>query len=364
MKTNVLVLGKSGSGKSSFLNFLWGEAVAHVDAGRPVTPKKVDGTIGIYASPPIARDGLDVVIHDSWGMEADKAEEWARLLTEESDKREQSDRIDDWFHTVIYCISAKGARVEDFEVESILHPLVDRGHRVAFVLTKCDIASREEIDGVRAVIESEIPNHGGIVEIGSRSQVLRGGRQTEAFGRESAFALIDRNFTENLHGKVRSQLIRRARNECAEWKREALAHYEETAGLFSRYATVLAEVNAQAQHRFEKMIYGLQAWHAQKNGEAKSMLSRFQLAMLDHDSHQQHFIGDKRGLLRGTEFEWDGAEVFTNVVMYLIPVVNLAYIVVGKDMHKDQLATKLDEVIHKLVERMTDPETSGAAVAA
>lgn len=361
MRTNVLVLGKSGSGKSSFLNFLWGEAIAKADAGRPVTPKEADGRVGIYASPPITRGSLEVVIHDSWGMEADRAEEWNRLLTEASEKHEASDRIEDWFHTILYCISAKGARIEDFEVRSIIQPMIDRGHGVAFVLTKCDVASRAEIEGVRAVIEAEVPGHGGIVEVGSRSQVLRGGRQTDAFGREDAFALIDRNFNENLHRKVRSQLIRRARKESEAWKRKALAHFEERAGFFSRYKTVFDEVNAQAQNQFEAMIVRLEAWYAQRSREAESMISSFQSEMLEGHGSRQHPIGDKHELLRRNEFEWEGADLFTNAVMYLIPVVNLAYVVVGKDMHKDQLATKLDGVISKLLGRLSSWERNELA---
>lgn len=294
-------------------------------------------------------------------MEADRAEEWTRLLLEESEKREQSDRIDDWFHTIIYCVSAKGARIEDFEIESIVRPLVERGHCVAFVLTKCDIASREEIDGIRAVIDRDVAGHGGIVEVGSVSQILRGNRQTAAFGRESAFALIGENFAENLQRKVRSQLLRRAKRECEKWKREALAHFVEEAGIFTPYKTALDKVNLRAQHRFEKLINDLDAWYSQRNREARLMLSRFQAGMLEIDPKREHPVSGRRDLLGRDEFAWGGADVFTNIVMNMIPGVNVLYAVVGKDMHKDLLAEKLDGVVFKLLERLSSWQSECSA---
>ena len=37
IKTNILIAGKSGVGKSSLLNYIFGEEVAETGAGKPVT---------------------------------------------------------------------------------------------------------------------------------------------------------------------------------------------------------------------------------------------------------------------------------------------------------------------------------------
>src|SRR5690349_20592367 len=108
MNINVLILGKSGAGKSTLLNYLWGEKVAEADIGKPVTPKEADGSVGLYRYPPALLNGHNLTIFDSWGMEADKADEWLKTLMPEMKKRESSPDVEDWFHAVIYCVAASG----------------------------------------------------------------------------------------------------------------------------------------------------------------------------------------------------------------------------------------------------------------
>jgi septin family protein len=125
LRTNILVLGKSGAGKSSLLNYIWGDVVAKTGAGRPVTERSTGDETGIYKSEPIRVNAeLELVIYDSWGMEANKADKWNEIIRYESAQREKSSYIQDWFHAVIYCVSAKGARIEEFEIKNVVQPLI------------------------------------------------------------------------------------------------------------------------------------------------------------------------------------------------------------------------------------------------
>ena len=67
--TNVLIMGKTGVGKSSFINYLYPNAKREIGAGRQVTSK------GIHQSTLELDNGLTVNLYDTWGLEADKAEE-------------------------------------------------------------------------------------------------------------------------------------------------------------------------------------------------------------------------------------------------------------------------------------------------
>ena len=99
LNTSVLVIGKSGAGKSSLLNYMFGENVEKTGVGRPVTEK------GIYPHEYKHRDNFNINIYDTWGLEADKAEEWLNLIKSEVEKHDKQS-ISEWFNTIIFCFKA------------------------------------------------------------------------------------------------------------------------------------------------------------------------------------------------------------------------------------------------------------------
>lgn len=191
--TNILILGKTGVGKSSLLNYLFGSEVAATASGRPVTGR------GIYVHPQFVYKKLGIVLYDSWGLEPDKALQWREYIDEEVRKNNEKD-IRDWFHTIIYCVDASRSRVEDFEIEKILRPLEASGNKIIFVLTKCDVADPTKIQGVSNVLRQHFPNY-DIIETCSVSKTLRNGRQTHPFHRELVFDRIAANLHENIFRK-------------------------------------------------------------------------------------------------------------------------------------------------------------------
>ena len=72
IKTNILIAGKSGVGKSSLLNYIFGEEVSPTGAGKPVTAKGLHE----YSFELKDNDRISFSICDSWGLEPDKADEW------------------------------------------------------------------------------------------------------------------------------------------------------------------------------------------------------------------------------------------------------------------------------------------------
>ena len=93
-RLNLVVVGKSGVGKSSFLNYAAGREVFPTGTGQPVTQeyfKKVE-----VKSP---FPGISFALFDTKGIENDNTEEWHRAIFDEITRRDRSDNIYDWFHT-------------------------------------------------------------------------------------------------------------------------------------------------------------------------------------------------------------------------------------------------------------------------
>ncbi|WP_288680135.1 GTPase [uncultured Brachyspira sp.] len=96
---NLLILGQTGTGKSSIVNALVGDDVEKTSIGKPETPKERKNEAGkiergIYPHPHEI-DGKKVVIYDSWGLEVDKATEWEDIIEEELKKRSEDKDIKD-----------------------------------------------------------------------------------------------------------------------------------------------------------------------------------------------------------------------------------------------------------------------------
>ena len=147
IKLNLLILGKTGTGKSTLLNSLVGEKVEETGIGKPITER------GIFPHE-TSINGKNVVIYDSWGLEVDKSEEWEKIIKDELEKRGVDKDIKDWFHSVTYCIQAGGNRIEDFD-KKIIKQFTDQKYNVVIALTKSDQISEEKTIEFINIIKKE-----------------------------------------------------------------------------------------------------------------------------------------------------------------------------------------------------------------
>lgn len=155
-RLNIVVVGRSGVGKSSFLNYAAGKNVFETGKGDPVTQK-------YFEQIDIEKPEKNVVysLFDTKGLEAGNTEEWKTAIYDEIARRDESDNIYDWFHTIIYCIDASSRRIQPFEVNAI-RELAERGS-VLVLLTKKDLVTPEILEDLRKQI---------LQEVGDRVQVL------------------------------------------------------------------------------------------------------------------------------------------------------------------------------------------------
>lgn len=204
---NVLVMGKTGTGKSTLLNYICDADLAQTGTGKPVTGE------GIYDYI-VKINNQDVRIYDSWGIEAGKVDRWKELISKSLKDHGAQKSIQDWFHSVIYCIQAGGGRVEDIDVEIIRQFLSD-GYKITIVLTKADQVDENEEATMKKVISSELCGKAGnlskrlnIVATCAEKKITRSG-ETHPFGKEEVCNVILDGWRDTILERLPKHVIAR-----------------------------------------------------------------------------------------------------------------------------------------------------------
>lgn len=155
-RLNMVVVGRSGVGKSSFLNYAAGKQVFKTGMGDPVTQSYFDV---IEVDKP--EKNVIYSLFDTKGLEAGNTKEWEKAIYSEMEHRDKSDNIYDWFHTIIYCIDASSKRIQPFEIKAIKE-MAEKGS-VLVLLTKKDLVTPDILQDLRKQI---------LMEVGDKVQVL------------------------------------------------------------------------------------------------------------------------------------------------------------------------------------------------
>lgn len=166
---NIVVIGRTGVGKSSLINAVFGTKLAQTGAGLAVT-KSFD----LYSN--------DLVnIYDSAGYEATREREFLISVIDFLRFKERT-VIEEQIHLVWYIINASSARVEPFDI-SIIDELSQRHIPLIIVLSQCDRARIEEIDAIRSVLaNSEITKDYQIIDTSASPLLIKGTPICEPFG--------------------------------------------------------------------------------------------------------------------------------------------------------------------------------------
>ncbi len=199
-ENNILVLGKTGVGKTALINYLFDLHLAS-GAGLPKTEYGIHKNQGTY-------DGKTYNVYDSWGLEANFASRWNEVLKKQLFNREEYHIVDikQWFHTVIYCFSGKSGRIEDYEVQEIIIPILKSGCKVIIAFTNTEANAKTEVKvkemrehllkGIQKVVKNF--SEEDIINISSVAGETFAGDKIEQFGKEEVFKIINRNFAEDV----------------------------------------------------------------------------------------------------------------------------------------------------------------------
>lgn len=219
---NILVLGKTGVGKTSLLNYLYGFDLP-VGAGLPKTGRGLHENV-------LIRDGVSYHVFDTWGIEADSLPAWRKEILELVQKRNTSPHIDQWFHAVYYCFSVSTARIEEAEMEQVILPLLRSGCKVIIVLTNAEKGFRkdEKIKGMQEYLQNylterlegeELPP---VIPAASAAGETLSGDPLVRFGRTEILQAARYNLAEDIKKRLPAIYKVNVQSKLAAWKERSL----------------------------------------------------------------------------------------------------------------------------------------------
>jgi uncharacterized protein (DUF697 family)/GTP-binding protein EngB required for normal cell division len=164
-RANVLLAGRSGVGKSTLINAVFGHKLAETGQGRPVT-----STTREYA-----KEGVAVTLFDTRGLEMDRYGETLAELERFTRERGSSLDPNQHIHLAWVCLAEDSRRVEEGESRTV--STLAKHMPVIGVITKarCD-------DGFREVVQDLLPEARGVVRVRARGQVDDDGHRLEPSG--------------------------------------------------------------------------------------------------------------------------------------------------------------------------------------
>ena len=174
---NMILFGRSGAGKSSFINYLVGENVAPTGCGEPVT-QEFDEYEFIFPN------RFRLHIYDSKGLEVDSLDnivsEIDSFIEEKSESRDPSK----WIHAIFYCVNIARKRFESTEIDFIKRIQKTARQRVNIILTHCENNNGESVDAMIASIKERFDDSALVYCVNSKAKTSKKGKFYPQFGRE------------------------------------------------------------------------------------------------------------------------------------------------------------------------------------
>lgn len=180
---NLVVLGKSGVGKSSFCNYLFDKPnLFETGSGKPVTSWEKN-----FQSHTFSHRAHLLNVFDSVGLEANNYERWLdqfdRFMQQ---RRERPMEPETWIHGAFYVINAGSARLEPVDLNLIKRIGQDEQIPLQVILTNADVAG-EKLEALTREINKRCP-YVSVTSLCSVSVRKRGGQSTQPFGRDEVLS--------------------------------------------------------------------------------------------------------------------------------------------------------------------------------
>lgn len=142
---NIMIIGKTGVGKSTLINNVFRDNLAKVGFGKPVTQHICR----------LTKTSVPLAIYDTKGLELDEKvqNEIKKEILETIKQKLVNENPKEYIHVVWYCINAGSNRIEDFEIQWIRE--FSEKLPVIIVLTQC--AFKKSIEFEKYLKEQNLP---------------------------------------------------------------------------------------------------------------------------------------------------------------------------------------------------------------
>lgn len=274
MNCNILLMGLTGVGKSSLINYLAGETVA--DAG--ITSGTGGLTRGIHKYP-ININGQHCMVSDTEGLESSHSKFWQNLMEKELLATDANKPISDWYHIVVYCIGANGGRVQDIEID-MLRQLNEAGYGVIVAFTKADLASDEELFDLRDAIENAFDGCSGFQFIPVCSKKTR---SSQLEGKEELSSAILDAWGDSMMNRLPEMVYAPVIDSLSSWVDDTanwIWNQEMGLGIFTQTKEdVLNKLNNRVRNKVKQMADSIEYRKTQAFQDVSSVYSMLNIVL-------------------------------------------------------------------------------------
>jgi predicted GTPase len=142
---NIAVIGRTGAGKSSLINTVFGKELARSGAGFPISKAFIR-----YPHPGIQDEKAPVILYDSAGYEVERSDEFINDVFDFLNER-RSKGVDEQIHLVWYVVHAGLKRFEPFDA-TILTKFKEYQIPVIILLSQADLARLSELEAMEETL--------------------------------------------------------------------------------------------------------------------------------------------------------------------------------------------------------------------
>lgn len=341
---NAVIVGQTGVGKSSLINYIYGSKVAKTGVGKPVTKNgffPIKGNI----------NGLPICLFDSWGLEVGKFEKWIEELDKECINRGVDQSANKWFHSIFYCISAGGARIQDCDIE-IINKFIDEKYKISVILTKCDQVSEEVEGNLKEELQKRIKDL-PVISVCSEEKKTRIGT-SKPFGKEAVECQTFDDFFDSLILRLPLRCENVMKKSLSLWVKES-NDKADNIGLFGLAQEEVARAIENDTEFLNTKIHKL------VNNEINNTLDMYAdfATHLGYSFSEVEFINGNFGLEKNnTDIPWWGIPIVIPASFIVIPL-ELVFGFIKNDNIKetkeyiDKCNTEFEEIIDNQVTGVT-----------